>query len=76
MNMLPDPSQLFRQVSGHETIIVTPSPLPHNVIQLLTVSIFPFAEVQKLHSRSACRLLPHEDIIYAYMQELDAVGCM
>ena len=30
-------------------------------------------EVQKLHSRSACRLLPHEDIIYAYMQELNAV---
>ena len=42
-------------------------------MQLLTVSIFPFAEVQKLHSRSACCLLPHEDIIYAYMQELNAV---
>ena len=30
-------------------------------------------EVQKLHSRSACRLLPREGIIYAYMQELNAV---
>ena len=39
----------------------------------VTVSIFLFVEVQKLHSRSACRLLPREDIIYAYMQELNAV---
>ena len=40
----------------------------------VTVSIFLFAEVQKLHSRSAYRLFPCEDIIYdTYMQELNAV---
>ena len=28
--------------------------------------------MQKVHSRSACRILPYEDIIYdAYMQELN-----
>ena len=32
-----------------------------------------FAKVQKLHSRSACHVLRREDIIYAYMQELNAV---
>ena len=32
-----------------------------------------FAKVQKLHSGSACHLLRREDIIYAYMQELNAV---
>ena len=38
------------------------------------LSIFCFVEVQKVHSRSACRILPHEDIIYdAYMQELNVV---
>ena len=30
--------------------------------------------MQKVHSRSACRILPYEDIIYdAYMQELNVV---
>ena len=39
-----------------------------------TVPIFLFAEVQKLQSRSACCILPREEIIYnAYMQELKAV---
>ena len=38
------------------------------------ISIFHFAEVQKLHSRSVCRILPYKDIIYdAYIQELNAV---
>ena len=36
--------------------------------------MFLFAEVQKLHPSSGCRLFPREDIIYdAYMQELNAV---
>ena len=36
--------------------------------------MFCFAEVQKVHSRSVCRILPYEDIIYdAYMQELNVV---
>ena len=39
-----------------------------------TVSIFCFAEVQKLHSRSACRNTPYEDIMYDnYVQELNTV---
>ena len=30
--------------------------------------------MQKVHSRSACRILPYEDVIYdAYMQELNVV---
>ena len=30
--------------------------------------------MQKVHSRSACHILPYEDIIYdAYMRELNAV---
>ena len=36
--------------------------------------IFSFAEVQNLHSRFACHILPHEDVKYdVYMQELNVV---
>ena len=36
--------------------------------------IFSFAEVQKLHSRFACHILPHEDVKYdVYMQELNGI---
>ena len=35
--------------------------------------IFSFAEVQKFHSRFACHILPHEDVKYVYMQELNVV---
>ena len=36
--------------------------------------MFRFAEVQKFHSRSACRILTYEDITHdAYMQEVSAV---
>ena len=43
----------------------------YTLISWGTVSIFLFAEVQKLHLRSACHILSHEDIIYdAYMSML------
>ena len=36
--------------------------------------MFSFAEVQKIHSRFACHILPHKDVEYdVYMQELNAV---